>query len=66
MKLEIDDTDLTFIERVLLCAKVTYESLMMDPDVCETNRNRHRENAKLAQTAYNLMMASEVKEEIER
>lgn len=61
IKLGIDDTDLTFIGRVLLFAKVTHEELMTDPDVCEANRDRHREHAKMAQKAYDLMRAAVVK-----
>lgn len=62
MRLEINETDLKFIKHVLLLAKCTHESLMTDPDVCETNRERHREHAKMAQTAYDLMRSAVVKE----
>lgn len=55
MKLEIDDTDYLFVGRVLLTAKSTHERLMTDPNICEINRNRHREHAKMAQTAYDLL-----------
>lgn len=55
MKLEIDDIDYSFVSSVLLTAKLTHERLMTNPNVCEINRNRHREHAMMAQTAYDLL-----------
>ena len=62
MRLEINETDLKFIKHVLLLAKCTHESLMTDPDVCEANRERHREHAKMAQKAYDILNSAEAKE----
>lgn len=55
MKLEINETDFNFITRILYRAKVTHESLMTSPGICEVVRDRQREYAKMAQTAYDLM-----------
>ena len=61
MKLEIDETDFNFVTQILCRAKVTHESLMTDPNLCQTNRDRHRENAKMAQTAHDLMYEAKKK-----
>lgn len=55
MKLEIDETDFQFVTQILCRAKATHESLMTDPNHCQVVRDRHRENAKMAQTAFDLM-----------
>ena len=61
MKLEIDEIDFNFVTQILSRAKVTHESLMTDPNLCQTNRDRHRENAKMAQTARDLMIEAKKK-----
>lgn len=55
MILEIDETDFQFVTQILCRARVTYESMMTDPNISQTARNRHRENAKIAETARDLM-----------
>jgi len=55
MKLEIEETDFKFIYQVLCRAKLVHELLMTSPDLPEIVRNRHRENAKMANTACDLM-----------
>lgn len=61
MILEIDETDFQFVTQILYRAKVTHESLMTDPNLCQANHDRHRENAKMAKTAYNLMYEAKKK-----
>lgn len=55
MILEIDETDFQFVTQMLCRAKSTHQTLMVDPNHCQAVRNRARENAKMAQTAYDLM-----------
>ena len=47
MKLEIDETDFGFITSILCRAKLTFESLGCDHNVCAANRDRYREDAKM-------------------
>lgn len=55
MILEIDETDFQFVTQILCRARVTYASMMTDPNISQTVRNRYRENAKIAETARDLM-----------
>lgn len=61
MRLEIDETDFRFVTQILCRAKSTHESLMVDPNLCQIVRDRHRENAKMAQTAFDLMYEAKEK-----
>ena len=61
MKLEIDETDFQFVTRILCRAKLTHEQLMASPDLCQVVRDRQREYAKMAQTAYDLMYEAKKK-----
>lgn len=55
MKLEIDEVDFYFITNILCRAKLTFESLGCDHNVCAANRDLYREDAKMAQQARNMM-----------
>ena len=55
MKLEIDETDFGFITSILCRAKLTFESLGCDHNVCAANRDRYREDAKMARQAREMM-----------
>lgn len=48
MTLEIDETDFGFITTILCRAKLMFESLGCDHNVCAANRDRYREDAKMA------------------
>ena len=48
MKIEIDEVDFDFITSILRRAKVVFESLGRSHDVCAVNRDRYREDAKMA------------------
>ena len=61
MKLEIDEIDFQFVTQILCRAKVNFASLMTDPNYCQTVRDRYRENAKMAQTARDLMYEAKKK-----
>ena len=63
MTLEIDEIDYDFVRQVLMRAKGTHESLMVSPDLCQIVRDRHRENAKMAQTAFDMMYEAKKKGE---
>lgn len=55
MKLEIDETDFGFITTILCRAKLMFESLGCNHNVCATNRDRYREDAKMARQAREMM-----------
>ena len=55
MKLEIDEVDFSFITSILCRAKLTFESLGCDHNVCAANRDRYREDAKMARQAREMM-----------
>lgn len=55
MKLEIDETDFGFITSILCRAMTTFELLGCDHNVCATNRDRYREDAKMARQARKMM-----------
>ena len=55
MKLEIDETDFGFITAILCRAKLMFESLRCDHNVCAANRDRYREDAKMARQAREMM-----------
>ena len=58
MKIEIDETDFRYINSVLICAKVEWEIKMTNTGVCEANRERAREHAKMARRASELLKAA--------
>ena len=58
MKLEIDEVDFSFITNILCRAKIVFASLGCSHDICEVNRDRYREDAKMAQQARNMMYAA--------
>ena len=55
MILEIDETDFGFITTILCRAKLTFESLGCDHNVCAANRDRYREDAKMARQAREML-----------
>ncbi len=55
MTIELDKTDFELVTLCLLRAAYTHESLMTDPNVCQVNRDRHREYAKMARGVWDLM-----------
>ena len=55
MTLEIDEVDFGFITHILCRAKVVFESLGSNHDVCAVNRDRYREDAKMAEQARQMM-----------
>ncbi len=55
MKLEIDETDFGFITNILCRAMTVFESLGCDHNVCAANRDRYREDAKMARQARKMM-----------
>lgn len=55
MILEIDEVDFSFITNILCRAKIVFASLGCSHDICEVNRDRYREDAKMAQQARNMM-----------
>ncbi len=55
MKIEIDEVDFRFITNILCCAKIVFESIGCSHDVCAANRDRYREDAKMAQQAMDMM-----------
>lgn len=58
MKLEINEVDFGFITNILCRAKTVFESLGCSHDVCAVNRDRYREDAKMAQQAREMMYAA--------
>ena len=63
MKLEIDEVDFSFITYILYRAETVFEELGHSNDICSTNRNRFREDAKMAQQAREMMYAAMAKKE---
>ena len=63
MKLEIDETDFGFITSILCRARLMFESLGCDHDVCAANRDRYREDAKMARQAREMMFDAKRKRE---
>lgn len=61
MKLEIDETDFGFITSILCRAMMTFESLGCNHDVCAANRDRYREDAKMARQAREMMYEAKKK-----
>ena len=59
MKLEIDETDFGFITSILCRAKLMFESLGCDHNVCAANRDR--EDAKMARQAREMMFDAKKK-----
>lgn len=55
MKLEIDETDFGFITTILCRASLMFESLGHNHNVCAANRDRYREDAKMARQAREMM-----------
>ena len=58
MKLEIDKIDFGFITNILCRAALVFEELGCSHDVCAANRDRYREDAKMAQQAREMMYAA--------
>lgn len=59
MKLEIDEVDFSFITNILCRAKLVFASLGCSHDICEVNRNRYREDAKMARQARDMLHAAQ-------
>lgn len=55
MKIEIDETDFNYIKSVLTYAVSEWEQKMTNSNVCEANRERAREYAKMARRARELL-----------
>ena len=55
MKLEIDEVDFGFITKILCRASLVFEQLGSSHDVCAKNRDRYREDAKMAKQARQMM-----------
>lgn len=60
MRLEIDEVDFGFITNILCRAKIVFEDLGHSHDVCAKNRDRFREDAKMARQAREMMYAAKV------
>lgn len=60
MRLEIDEVDFGFITNILCRAKIVFEDLGHSNDVCAKNRDRFREDAKMARQAREMMYAAKV------
>lgn len=58
MKLDIDEDDFDFIVDILYRAEIFFKEQECSPDVCEVNRDRHRENAKMARQAQQMMWSA--------
>ncbi len=55
MKIEINQTDFTLIEGILVRAACEFETDMLDVRFGQAFRDRRRENAKIARTALAVM-----------
>lgn len=55
MILEIDEVDFGFITNILCRASLVFERLGSSHDVCAQNRDRYREDAKMAKQARQMM-----------
>lgn len=58
MKIDIDEDDFDFIVAILYRAEIFFKEQECSPDVCEVNRDRHRENAKMARQAQQMMWSA--------
>lgn len=58
MKIEIDKVDFGFITNILCRAALVFESLGRSHDVCAANRDRYREDAKMAYQAREMLYAA--------
>ena len=55
MTLEIDEVDFGFITSILCRASTVFEQLGSSHDICAKNRDRYREDAKMAKQARHMM-----------
>lgn len=55
MTIEIDEVDFGFITQILCRASIVFEQLGCSHDVCAANRDRFREDAKMAKQAREMM-----------
>ena len=55
MKLELDEVDFNFITSILCRSKLVFEYLGKSNNVCAANRDRYREDAKMARQARQMM-----------
>lgn len=55
MNIEIDEVDFGFITSILYRASLVFEQLGRSHDVCAKNRDRYREDAKMAKQARQMM-----------
>lgn len=55
MTLEIDEVDFGFITDILCRASLVFKQLGSSHDVCAMNRDRYREDAKMAKQARQMM-----------
>lgn len=51
----LDEIDKDYIKDVLIKCQAILKVRMTDPDVCQTNRERSREYAKMSQTAIDIL-----------
>lgn len=58
--IQLDDTDQKFVENTLIDAIAMFQMRMTDANVAESNRIIAREQAKIANTALNIVMGLEV------
>ena len=58
--IQLDDTDQKFVENILIDAIAMFQMRMTDANVAESNRIIAREQAKIANTALNIVMGLEV------
>ena len=56
--IEIDEVDFGFITNILCRASFVFEQLGSSHDVCVKNRDRYREDAKMAKQARQMMCES--------
>lgn len=55
MTLEIDEVDFGFITNILCRAAIMFEQLGCSHNICAQNRDRYREDAKMAKQARDMM-----------
>lgn len=53
--IELDNIDREYIKDVLIKCQAILKMRMTDPDVCEKNRDRSREYAKMTQKAIDIL-----------
>lgn len=51
----LDDIDRDFLKDILIKCQAILKIRMTDPDLCESNRLRSREYAKMTQTAIDIL-----------